>query len=86
MYNVYIWGDRYNEADASGLLTCCNINTINCDLNHVGTEGLGNNIQLPRLSVWCRNITSLSNSINHEFVNASVNEVTNKSKLHKLLS
>ena len=70
---------RGNEVDAPCILTSCNLSNIHCNLSHVNfvsSEGLGNKEAAPSLSVCCRSITSLSNGINHVFMNAPMNEVT----------
>ena len=70
-----------NEAEASCLLTCCSISANNCNLNHVDVEGLRDKVAAPCLNRCCENSIIISNKINHVSVDASVNEVTNKSQL-----
>ena len=70
-----------NEAEASCLLACCDVNANYSNLNHVDVEGLHDKVAAPCLSRCCENSIIISNKINHVSVNASVNEVTNKSQL-----
>ena len=77
----YLDNEIGNEAEASCLLTCCNVSASNCNLNHVDVEGLRDKVAAPCLSRCCENSIIISNKINHVSVNASVNEVTNKSQL-----
>ena len=70
-----------NEAEASCLLTCCDVNANNCNVNHVVIGGLGSKAAAPCLSMCCEKSIVISNKINHVFVDAPVNEVTNKPKL-----
>ena len=70
-----------NEVEASCFLTCCNISANNCNLNHVVVKGLRDKAAAPCLSRCCENSIMISNKIKDVFVNAPVNEVTNKPKL-----